>query len=100
MLNPDGVVNGNYRSSLAGEDMNRRYANPSSAVQARLVLLQLPLFLLPHACPAIDVVGSVDSVGASCAFSFLFLPHNRCLFPLSHACPAIDVVESVGNRPV
>ena len=32
MLNPDGVVNGNYRSSLAGEDLNRRYANPSMGV--------------------------------------------------------------------
>ena len=24
MLNPDGVVNGNYRCSLAGSDLNRR----------------------------------------------------------------------------
>ena len=25
MLNPDGVINGNYRASLAGTDLNRRY---------------------------------------------------------------------------
>lgn len=25
MLNPDGVINGNYRCSLAGSDLNRRY---------------------------------------------------------------------------
>ena len=28
MLNPDGVVNGNYRCSLAGCDLNRRWKNP------------------------------------------------------------------------
>jgi hypothetical protein len=29
MLNPDGVINGNYRCSLAGCDLNRRWRNPS-----------------------------------------------------------------------
>jgi murein tripeptide amidase MpaA len=29
MLNPDGVVHGNYRCSLSGMDLNRRYSNPS-----------------------------------------------------------------------
>ena len=30
MLNPDGVIHGNYRCSIAGTDLNRRYldANP------------------------------------------------------------------------
>lgn len=28
MLNPDGVINGNYRTSLSGEDLNRRWSNP------------------------------------------------------------------------
>lgn len=28
MLNPDGVINGNYRCSLAGADLNRRWKNP------------------------------------------------------------------------
>ena len=28
MLNPDGVINGNYRCSLAGCDLNRRWKNP------------------------------------------------------------------------
>jgi hypothetical protein len=27
MLNPDGVVAGNYRSTLLGLDMNRQYKN-------------------------------------------------------------------------
>ena len=29
MLNPDGVINGNYRCSLAGVDLNRRWKVPS-----------------------------------------------------------------------
>ena len=32
MLNPDGVINGNYRCSLAGSDLNRRYKNPSKVL--------------------------------------------------------------------
>lgn len=28
MLNPDGVIVGNYRCSLAGQDLNRQWANP------------------------------------------------------------------------
>ena len=29
MLNPDGVINGNYRCSLAGCDLNRQWVAPS-----------------------------------------------------------------------
>lgn len=28
MLNPDGVINGNYRCSLSGQDLNRQWQNP------------------------------------------------------------------------
>jgi murein tripeptide amidase MpaA len=28
MVNPDGVVHGNYRCSLIGRDLNRRWKNP------------------------------------------------------------------------
>lgn len=31
MLNPDGVVNGNYRTSMAGVDLNRRWDAPDPA---------------------------------------------------------------------
>ena len=29
MINPDGVIYGNYRCSLLGVDLNRRWNNPS-----------------------------------------------------------------------
>ncbi len=32
MLNPDGVINGNYRCSLAGCDLNRRWSKPSNII--------------------------------------------------------------------
>lgn len=32
MLNPDGVINGNYRCSLVGADLNRRWKNPQSDI--------------------------------------------------------------------
>jgi cytosolic carboxypeptidase protein 2/3 len=32
MLNPDGVINGNYRCSLSGCDLNRRWKSPSKVV--------------------------------------------------------------------
>lgn len=28
MLNPDGVIHGNYRCSLSGNDLNRKWKNP------------------------------------------------------------------------
>ena len=32
MLNPDGVINGNYRCSLVGADMNRRWKKPHKVI--------------------------------------------------------------------
>lgn len=28
MLNPDGVILGNYRTGIAGKDLNREFRNP------------------------------------------------------------------------
>uniref|UniRef100_A0A915I720 Cytosolic carboxypeptidase 1 n=1 Tax=Romanomermis culicivorax TaxID=13658 RepID=A0A915I720_ROMCU len=32
MLNPDGVINGNHRCSLAGQDLNRQWACPNASL--------------------------------------------------------------------
>lgn len=32
MLNPDGVVLGNYRTGLSGKDFNREYRNPDKDI--------------------------------------------------------------------
>lgn len=36
MLNPDGVINGNYRCSLAGCDLNRRWKAPSKVLHSTI----------------------------------------------------------------
>jgi hypothetical protein len=36
MLNPDGVIVGNYRTSLAGCDLNRRWHNPSQTLHPEI----------------------------------------------------------------
>ena len=46
MLNPDGVINGNYRCSLAGCDLNRRWKKPNKVLhpiihQAKRMILNL-----------------------------------------------------------
>lgn len=33
MVNPDGVIHGNYRCSLAGCDLNRRWKNPKKVIR-------------------------------------------------------------------
>jgi hypothetical protein len=32
ILNPDGVINGNYRCSLSGQDLNRRWKTPNKVL--------------------------------------------------------------------
>ena len=40
MVNPDGVVIGNSRSSLAGVDLNRRWSQPNSVMHPELYFLK------------------------------------------------------------
>ena len=40
MVNPDGVIIGNSRSSLAGVDLNRRWCNPSATLHPELYFLK------------------------------------------------------------
>ncbi len=40
MLNPDGVVLGNYRCSSVGLDLNRQYSNPKEATSPEVLALK------------------------------------------------------------
>lgn len=40
MLNPDGVIHGNYRCSLAGVDLNRQYNRPDQALHPTIYTLK------------------------------------------------------------
>jgi murein tripeptide amidase MpaA len=43
MLNPDGVVIGNSRSSLVGVDLNRRWNNPNPIIHPEIHFLKLSM---------------------------------------------------------
>ncbi|KAA3674746.1 uncharacterized protein DEA37_0005950 [Paragonimus westermani] len=49
MLNPDGVICGNHRCSMAGKDLNRRWINPSPHLHPTIYHSKKLLQLL-HAC--------------------------------------------------
>ena len=46
MLNPDGVIVGNYRCSLAAADLNRRWAKPSARLHPTIHALKRLLLRL------------------------------------------------------
>ncbi|XP_053319748.1 cytosolic carboxypeptidase 4 [Spea bombifrons] len=46
MLNPDGVINGNHRCSLNGEDLNRQWISPNCNLQPTIYHLKGLLYYL------------------------------------------------------
>lgn len=48
MLNPDGVVNGNHRCSLSGEDLNRQWQNPNPELHPTIFHTKSLLQYLAH----------------------------------------------------
>ncbi|XP_077416924.1 cytosolic carboxypeptidase 1 isoform X1 [Vanacampus margaritifer] len=48
MLNPDGVVNGNHRCSLSGEDLNRQWQNPDPELHPTIYHTKSLLQYLAH----------------------------------------------------
>ena len=43
MLNPDGVINGNYRCSLSGQDLNRQWVDPSRSLHPTIFYTKMML---------------------------------------------------------
>lgn len=44
MLNIDGVVMGNYRSSFSGNDLNRRFNNPDQRLHPVIFYLKQEIY--------------------------------------------------------
>ena len=40
MVNPDGVIHGNYRTSLAGCDLNRRWLKPKNKLHPTIFYIK------------------------------------------------------------
>lgn len=66
MLNPDGVVNGNYRCSLAGVDLNRQWKTPSPTMHPTIFATKQMIFRLARVR---DVLMCVDLHGHSRKFN-------------------------------
>lgn len=70
MMNPDGVIHGNYRCSLAGQDLNRQWVTPNKVYQPT-VFHAKHLFNKLRAERTVRFV--CDLHGHSKKYSFLFL---------------------------
>lgn len=75
MLNPDGVVLGNARSSLAGCDLNRRWGDPSHSVHPELFFLKQYMQKAAKASNGISLF--VDLHGHNKDFNCFFYGCNK-----------------------
>ena len=75
MLNPDGVINGNYRCSLAGEDLNRRYRNPSALLHPTIAAVK-QLLRQTHASRGVllyvDRAAAAAATPACCCYYYYY----------------------------
>lgn len=62
MLNPDGVINGSYRCSLAGVDLNRTWVEPSRKLHPTIFHTKA---MIKKFCEDRDVILCVDMHGHS-----------------------------------
>ena len=69
MLNVDGVVVGNYRCSLSGHDLNRRYHNPDARKHAEIYMLKKVVQGIKETQ---SIVLYIDYHGHSCKPGFFF----------------------------
>jgi len=55
MINPDGVVIGNSRSSLTGIDLNRRWSDPNATMHPEIYFLKNHMKLIEKQCAGISI---------------------------------------------
>jgi hypothetical protein len=68
MLNPDGVIEGNYRTSLEGIDMNRTWASPSSSRNPTIFWTKVRHFPILSSYLSLDVSSSTTPSYITCQF--------------------------------
>ena len=77
MTNPDGVIAGNYRTSLSGNDLNRQFLTPNPKLHPTVHQIKtLCNDILTHARQPDPIVGFIDIHGHSRKKSvFMYGPH-------------------------
>jgi len=68
MLNPDGTVNGNYRCSLAGFDLNRKWKNPSKVF---FLVLSFRSCILLSMLPSLSSSNYTTNINSCCFVIFM-----------------------------
>lgn len=98
MLNPDGVINGNYRTSLSGQDLNRTWNKPDPIKHPTIFHtkeLIIRLSKLRVIGLAIDIHGHSRKQGV---FLYSCIPDKKILRP--HSPPInIDKESPLNSRP-
>ena len=82
ILNPDGVIHGNYRASLLGVDLNRRWKNPSRYLHPTIYYAKS----LIRFCNSLGMQHDSESGGV--VFSCDMHGHSRNLDIFQYACKA------------
>lgn len=95
MLNPDGVINGNYRTSLVGRDLNRQWLKPKQSTMPAVFHTKKLLVRL--------VKEATQNNTASVAFYIDLHGHSRAKGVFTYGCPPkkedqtqMEVLKSVG----
>lgn len=98
MLNPDGVVYGNYRSSMLGVDLNRRWKNPSKFLHPSIYYTKsLIKWLMTQGSDISPVKQSCGNVVLTCDFH----GHSRKNNVFMYGCVSqsqLDGVSFVQNQ--
>ncbi|XP_045681075.1 cytosolic carboxypeptidase 4 isoform X2 [Phyllostomus hastatus] len=84
MLNPDGVINGNHRCSLRGEDLNRQWLAPSAQLQ-------------PTIYHAKGLLHYLNSVGRSPAVFCDFHGHSQKKNVFLYGCSVKETLWQAGS---
>lgn len=77
MTNPDGVIAGNYRTSLSGNDLNRQFLQPNPKLHPTVdSIKKLCANIMTHARQSDPIAGFIDIHGHSRKKSvFMYGPH-------------------------
>jgi len=77
MTNPDGVIAGNYRTSLSGNDLNRQFLTPNPKLHPTVDnIKKLCNDIMTHALQLDPIMGFIDIHGHSRKKSvFMYGPH-------------------------
>ena len=86
MLNPDGVINGNYRCNILGVDLNRRWTNPSKLLHPTIYYSKM---LAKQCATDYTMLFYCDFHGHS---------RKKNIFMYGCACPQSDINQHKNNN--